>query len=99
MNMQRLAKTLFGLLSLVLITGNLPSCNIDNDSWFSPHKLLTADSGALRQTIITPRLEEPMEAGRNVLWCGTFQLAWNEICSLIGEDLHFQDESPYVADQ
>ena len=35
---------------------------------------------------------------RNVLWCGTFQLAWNEACALVGGDLHFSPESPLVAD-
>jgi len=50
----------------------------------------------LKSTVITPHLEQPIEPGTNVLWCGTFQLAWNEVCSLIGEDIHFQEDPAMV---
>ena len=29
-----------------------------------------------------------------MLWCGTFQLAWNEACALVGEDIAFGSPSP-----
>ena len=32
----------------------------------------------------------PILKGTNVLWCGTFQLAWNAARSLINDDLRFE---------
>jgi len=57
---------------------------------------LTAEAETLRRTVVTPHLEAPLEAGKNVLWCGTFQLAWNELCALVGEDLHFAGGDPPI---
>ena len=58
------------------------------------HKVNAAD---LKQTVVTPHLEQPISDGKSVLWCSTFQLAWNELCALAGEDIHMQDEPPMVA--
>ena len=35
--------------------------------------------------------------GKNVLWCSTFQLVWNEGCRYAGGDIHLKDEPPMVA--
>lgn len=43
---------------------------------------LKADAEDLKHTIVTPHLEHAIPAKTNVLWCGTFQLAWNELCDL-----------------
>ena len=69
----------------------------DHDSVFTSEKLLTATADRLQATAITPHLEAPIEPGRSVLWCATFQLAWNEVCTLVGEDIHFDEEPPMVA--
>ena len=69
----------------------------DHDSVFTSEKLLTAEADQLQATVITPHLEAPIEPGRSVLWCATFQLAWNEVCTLVGEDIHFDEEPPMVA--
>lgn len=45
---------------------------------------LKANVGDLKQTIITPHLEQSIVPGTNVLWCNTFQLAWNEFIDLTG---------------
>jgi len=58
--------------------------------------LLRANADKLKSTIVTPHLECPIEDGKNVLWCSTFQLAWNEGCALIGEDIHLEEEPPMV---
>ena len=55
---------------------------------------LTAEADTLGRTVVTAHLEAPLEPGKNVLWCGTFQLAWNEVCALVGEDLHFAGGDP-----
>jgi hypothetical protein len=42
------------------------------------------DAGSLRGTVVTPHLECAITGGKNVLWCATFQVAWNELCDLLG---------------
>ena len=60
-------------------------------------EVLIANADDLKATVVTPHLECPIEDGKNVLWCATFQLAWNEACDLIGEDIHLEDEPAMVA--
>ena len=59
--------------------------------------LLRADARDLKSTVVTAHLEEPIVPGKNVLWCSTFQLAWNEGCALLGEDIHLDNEPAMVA--
>ena len=59
--------------------------------------LLKADAAELKTTVVTPHLEAPITPGRNVLWCSTFQLAWNEMCTLGGGDLVIEDPPSMVA--
>lgn len=67
-----------------------------HDSAFTDEGLLQANAADLQHSIVTPHLETPIEDGMNVLWCGTFQLAWNEACTLIGEELHLENEPAMV---
>jgi hypothetical protein len=39
----------------------------------------SGSSDSLRQTVIVPTLDTPFPSGKNVIWCSSFQLAWNEI--------------------
>lgn len=57
---------------------------------------LKAKTSELESTIITPHLEQKIEEGKNVLWCGTFQLAWNEFCNLIGDSPTVKPSSKMV---
>lgn len=57
---------------------------------------LRAKAKDLERTVVTAHLKEPIKAGRNVLWCNTFQLAWNELCEFFGEDVRLEDEPPMV---
>ena len=59
--------------------------------------LLKADGKELKATLISPHLEAKIEPGKNVLWCSTFQLVWNEGCRYAGGDIHLKDEPPMVA--
>jgi len=97
--MQRfLSAALLVVLLVFLSVRIVPSLASDNhDSVFTSEKLLTARADDLQATAITPHLEVPIEPGRSVLWCATFQLAWNGVCSLIDEDIHFDEEPPMVA--
>jgi hypothetical protein len=37
------------------------------------------NSDRLQQTVIVPTLDSPSPPGKNVIWCSSFQLAWNEV--------------------
>jgi hypothetical protein len=59
--------------------------------------LLKANAKQLKATVISPVIEAPIQPGKNVLWCSTFQLVWNESCRYAGGDIHLKDEPPIVA--
>ena len=46
---------------------------------------------------MTPHLEQEIKPGQNVLWCSTFQLAWNELRTLAGGDIQMENAPPIVA--
>ncbi len=46
--------------------------------------VLQVDANDLEATVVTPHLEYTITGDENVLWCATFQLAWNELCDLLG---------------
>ena len=68
-----------------------------HDDAFTEQDLLEANAADLTATIVTPHLEAAIADGKNILWCGSFQLAWNEACALVGEDLRFSDEPAMTA--
>ncbi len=57
---------------------------------------LVADANQLKHTIVTPHLEQQIASGINVLWCSTFQLAWNEFCDLTGGPIVMESPPPIV---
>lgn len=58
-------------------------------------KVETANN--LKQTIITPHLEQRIVTGFNILWCNTFQLAWNKLCDLSGGTVQMESAPPVVS--
>lgn len=89
------------LLALLALLGFLYAAAVPifdtHDGTFTEQGLLETNASALTETIVTPHLEAPIANGKNVLWCGTFQLAWNEVCSLLGGDVRLVNEPPMVA--
>lgn len=55
---------------------------------------LKKNADELKSTIVTPHMEQKIVPGRNVLWCSTFQLAWNELCDLGGGSIKLKPDSP-----
>lgn len=39
----------------------------------------SGESGLLERTVIVPTLDSPRPANKNVIWCSSFQLAWNQM--------------------
>jgi len=58
--------------------------------------ILKTKANNLKNTIVTPHLEQKIEHNKNVLWCGTFQLAWNEFCDLAGGPIKVKPTSTMV---
>ncbi|MFZ2653774.1 MAG: hypothetical protein WAX69_02550 [Victivallales bacterium] len=54
---------------------------------------LSANARDLKHTIVVPTLDAPLPGNTNVPWCATFQLAWNELCTLAEEDIHMDRKS------
>jgi len=49
-------------------------------------------------TVLAPVLDYALEDGRNVIWCASFQLAWNELRDVvIGSDITLQDGPDWVS--
>ncbi len=58
----------------------------------------SGSSDGLKQTLIVPTLDTPMPPGRNVIWCSSFQLAWNEVRDkVIGAPLAVPDAAEIAA--
>jgi hypothetical protein len=48
-------------------------------------------------TLVTPHMEVPMTAGQNVVYCSTFQLAWNDMKNdIVKEDIRLERSLPLV---
>lgn len=80
----------FPLLALVVFTG-LTSIN------WSPEEmgLQLSDPKILGQhgTTVTPVLNETIPHGKNVLWCATFQMAWDSAAAHFGRPLRLKPAS------
>src|SRR5947209_3891172 len=64
-----------------------------------PHALpKEVDASKLTGTTILPHLEGPITAGRNYVYCASFQLAWDELRKKAGpEGIQVQDIPPLAA--
>jgi hypothetical protein len=58
---------------------------------------LKADAKNLKATVVSASADAPIAPGKNLLWCSTFQLVWNEGCRYAGGDIRVMDEPPMVA--
>jgi hypothetical protein len=61
------------------------------ESFAPPPKTFDGPSDNLRETLVVPTLDTPIPPGKSVIWCGTIQLAWNELRQNITRgDAHLQ---------
>lgn len=56
----------------------------DGDDTAVKAPTLSTDAGekALKDTVVTAHLKRKHRTGTNLVWCGTFQMAWDELSSL-----------------
>lgn len=60
--------------------------------------LVIQDAGReLKQSTIAGTLDEPHAPGRSILWCSSFQLAWNELKPVMGEPVRVEGDPPLAA--
>lgn len=81
---------------MAVLVGTLWLNRTRHDDAFDSRNLLLADASALTRTVVSAHLESPIDGSSSVLWCGTFQLTWNEICTLLGEDVHIASGDPQI---
>ncbi|HEY8666862.1 MAG TPA: hypothetical protein VIL86_09365 [Tepidisphaeraceae bacterium] len=80
-----------GVLGFLCVGGG--SCQPHGRA-FSEKGLLQASAEQLAGTDVQAHREVAIRPGRNVLWCGSFQLAWNAACELVGGELRFGGKQP-----
>jgi hypothetical protein len=91
---RKLVYSVTGVLFLALGYA-VPSFGATHDE-IAGKPALEANAASLKATIVTAQLKEKIEPGKNVMWCNTFQLAWNELCAYFGEDVRLEGEPPMV---
>jgi hypothetical protein len=85
-------------LAVVIMIGNASAetSTVSHADSFSKEGLFKADVSTLKDTQLVAHPDVPLDPTKNVLWCGTLQLAWNEAIGLVGEKLHFVNQPPMV---
>jgi hypothetical protein len=82
------------LLFVVLIPVGMPVVGSAFAQGDEPEQVKSTE---LEQTIITPVMETPIVAGKNLVYCSTFQIVWNMLQdSIVGEDLRMVDQAEVV---
>ncbi len=74
-----------GLLLAALLV--MFSCAKKNEEIF-------AKGAPPKNTVILAHPDAVIEKNKNYIWCSTIQIAWNELCEKIGEDIHVYNEDP-----
>ena len=65
--------------------------------YYGQPSVFAVDGKKLEGTAVTPHLQCGIEEGSNVLWCATFQIAWNELYGLLGGPVQFRGAPDMVA--
>jgi hypothetical protein len=56
--------------------------------------LQTGNTAELKQTEFVPALQTPHASGKNLVWCGTFQMAWNKLMDKVGGKVELSGSPP-----
>jgi hypothetical protein len=92
------AKLTIGVLLLFIAVG--ADAQFGPRNWqrvFQRERWFRGLADELKGTIVSPCLEAEIPKGTNVLWSGTFQLVWNELCDLTGGEIHFVKDPPEIS--
>ncbi|HUW63014.1 MAG TPA: hypothetical protein VMZ06_18570 [Candidatus Bathyarchaeia archaeon] len=61
--------------------------------------VFSGDSTDLQQTVVFPTLDTPIVPGKNIVWCSTMQMAWNELKDKLAKGPVQISKSQEVADR
>jgi hypothetical protein len=59
-------------------------------------KVVSQENKQISKTIITPYLETKISNDSNIVYCSTFQIAWNEFKEVVGGNIILNDKIPMV---
>jgi hypothetical protein len=51
-----------------------------------PERVFDGTSKVLKTTAVVATLEDPMPAGKNVIWCSSFEMAWSELRTMVAKE-------------
>jgi len=74
----------------------LRSSNPSGEAEKTSYQLMAA-RGTPPKTVITPYLEQRIEPGVNVVWCATFQMAWDKLKDIEGGDVKTSPDNVTVS--
>ncbi len=80
-------------LVFIFLSISVDTTSHSHSDVFSDDEVLRCAASELKQSVVVPHMHVPIE-NHNILWSCTFQLAWNEACDLVGEDLRFAPVEP-----
>lgn len=66
-------------IGVVPLTTNFGAYFFQRIEYSTMPEIASVDSNSLSQTSIVPTLDSPYPKNRNVIWCSSFQLAWNRM--------------------
>lgn len=81
------------ICSALLLTSCFYGCTLKKDK--DP---AAVDSSQLKNTVMVPYLSAGIQKGQNLVYCSTFQLAWNELRNNIIKDDIKIDGNPEISD-
>lgn len=93
---QYLFSILAVLVIMLFITLPAPTQELKTHDEIAGVPDLKVDAEQLKRTIVTPHMEQKIISGTNILWCSTFQLAWNELGELTGSPIEIKSRSHMV---
>jgi hypothetical protein len=81
MSQARRVARLMGLVPLMCVVAS--GCK--SYSYTPAPSSFSGDSTAAKQTLVVPTLDTPAPKGKNVIWCATFQVCWDQMVQVAGK--------------
>ena len=77
--MKKMMKVSMGVVIVFLLTLLVGCRDYKEGEYVEPGLAFEGDSGKLEHTVIVPTLDSPVQKGSNVIWCGSFGMAWGQM--------------------
>jgi hypothetical protein len=67
------------VMEIASISRRLHHTTSAENDYPAPNAAFKGDSVLLQQSVVVPTLDTPMPPGKNVIWCASFQAAWDRL--------------------